>query len=219
MKQKNQLALIISAVAISLGSTLAATAQTSDVAVSSSPTEESGAGMIGTNYSALSFRYSDLKSSPASAFRGAEIEFNQAWKPGLDFSLSYDWARASADALRLTSQDLNTGVTVFSKLDWGKPFVQALAGWEWRRGGGGSDNSFAYTIGTGVEFQLSHQFVVTPYINFVRATGFNRSELDYGVKGTYRITRQWGVSVGAELDAVRHAKDAMTYTVGVNYHY
>ena len=219
MKQKNKLALLISAAAVSLGLALSATAQTSDAVVSSPAAEDSGVGLLGSNYSALTFRYSDLKSSPASAFRGGEIEFNQAWKPGLDFSLSYDWARASAGPLRLTAQDLNTGVTVFSKLDWGKPYVQALAGWEWRRGGGASDSSFAYTIGTGAEFQLTHLLVVTPYINFVRATGFNRSELDYGVKATYRINRQWGVSVGAELDAVRHAKDAMTYTVGVNYHY
>ena len=219
MKQKTKLTFIISAAAVSLGLALTATAQTADVNAAAPAPTEAGWGLLGTGYTSATFRYTDLDNGPPSAQRGAGIEFNQALQPGLDFNLGYDWARASAGSLRFTSQDLNAGVTAFTKLDWGKPFVQALAGWEWRRGGGASDSSFAYTLGTGVEFQVARQFAVTPYINFVRATGFNRSEGDFGVKGTYRFTRQWGLTAGVQYEAISHAKDATQYTLGVNYHY
>jgi opacity protein-like surface antigen len=214
MNQKTKLKFLISAAAVSLGLALSAAAQTADVAVPAA-----GWGLLGTNYSSLTYRYTDLDNGPPSALRGAGVEFNQAWQPGFDFTLGYDWARASAGSLRLTSQDLNAGVTAYTKLEWGKPFVQALAGWEWRRGGGASDSSFAYTLGTGVEFQVAQAFVVTPYLNFVRATAFNRSEGDLGVKGTYLLNRQWSLTAGVEYQAISHAKDSTQYSLGVNYHY
>ncbi len=217
MIQKTKLTYLISAAAASLGLALAASAQSADVAA---PTVSGPHwGLLGTGYSSVSFRYTDLDNGPPSAMRGVDVTFNQALHDGLDFNLGYSWGRASTATTRLTDQDLNAGVTVYSRLDWGTPYVQALAGWEWRRGFGSSDDSFAYTLGTGVEFQLAKPVVLTPFVNFVRATGFNRSEVDYGVKATYRINRQWGVSVGWKYDSVYHAKDAQDFTLGVNYHY
>jgi hypothetical protein len=87
------------------------------------------------------------------------------------------------------------------------------------RAGNGGGAAASRTLGTGVEFQVARQFAITPYINFVRATGFNRSEGDFGVKGTYRFTRQWGLTAGVQYEAISHAKDATQYTLGVNYHY
>ena len=180
MNQKTKLVSLISAAAASLGLALSASAQTADAPASFG----NGAALLGSGYTSVAYRYTDLDNGSPSALRGAILTFNQPLQAGLDFTLSYDWARASADPIRLTNQDLNAGVTAFSKLEWGKPFVQALAGWEWRRGAGVSDSSFAYTLGTGVEFQVAQPFLLTPYVNFVRATGFNRSEFDLGVKGT-----------------------------------
>lgn len=219
MKQHTKIRFLILTAAASLGLALSAAAQSSDFAVPSPTPTELNSGLLGTGYTSVTFHYTDLDGGPPSALRGAGVEFNQAVRDGLDFKLGYDWSRASAGAYRFTGQDLSAGAVLYTKLDWGKPYVQALAGWEWARGGGYSDNSFAYTLGTGVEFQVAQRFVLTPYVNFVRATGFNSSEFDLGAKATYRFSRQWGVSVGAEYNAVRHAKDATTYSVGVNYHF
>jgi len=219
MNQTSKLKYLILAAAASLGLAIAAAAQSADTVVTAPAPVEAGPGLLGSGYTSVTFRYTDLDNGPPSARRGVELAFNQPLQAGLDFKLGYDWSRASADPIRLTFQDLNAGVAAYTKLEWGKPFVQALGGWEWRRGGGTADSSFAYTLGTGVEFQVAPAVVLTPYVNFVRATGFNRSELDYGVKATYRVNRQWSVSAGYEYDAVRHTKDQNVYTLGVNYHY
>lgn len=220
MKKHTMIRSLILTAATSLGLALSASAQSSDVSTSTTtvPTD-SGWGLIGSNYTSVNFRYKDLDSGPPSASRGVGVQFNQAVRDGFDFQLNYDWNRASTYNARFTDQDLNLGGTLYSRLAWGKPFVQALAGWEWARGGGASDNSFAYTLGAGVEFQVAQAIAITPYVNFVRATGFNRSEFDPGVKATYRINRQWGVTAGIEYDAIRHTKDATLYTAGVNYHF
>ncbi|MDB6095154.1 MAG: hypothetical protein JWM32_2716 [Verrucomicrobia bacterium] len=219
MNIKNK--FLISTAVLSLGLALSAAAQNSDVSVPtpSATPSVSGWGLLGSGYTSLNLKYTDLDNGPATALRGAGVEFNQAYRDGLDFKLGYDWARATADSYRYTAQDLKFGAVLYSKLEWGKPFVQALAGWEWQRAGGVADDSFAYTVGTGVEFQITQPFVLTPYINFVRATSFNRSEVDYGVKGTYRLNRQWSLSAGVSYDAILHSKDATSYLVGVNYHY
>lgn len=210
----------ILAAAASLGLALSAAAQSTNIAVPTPTPVVSGPGLLGSGYTSVAFRYTDLDNGPPSSMRGMDVEFNQPLQAGYDFKLGYDWSRASAGPIRLTYQDLNAGVVAYSNLEWGRPFVQALAGWEWRRGGGSStNNSFAYTLGTGVEFQVAPAIVLTPYLNFVRATGITRSELDYGVKATYRVNRQWGVSVGWEYDSVYHAKDAQVVSLGVNYHF
>ncbi|HNC23801.1 MAG TPA: hypothetical protein PLU52_06305 [Opitutaceae bacterium] len=211
---------LILAAAASLGLVMTASAQsTVETASAPAPVVENSAGLLGSGYTAVTFRYTDLDDGPPSALRGVAVEFNQPLQAGYDFRLGYSWARASADPIRFTAQDLNAGVVAYTKLEWGRPFVQALAGWEWQRGLGSSDSSFAYTLGTGVEFAVAPAFALTPYINFVRSTGFNRSEFDYGVKATYRVNRQWSASVGWEYDAVSHFKDRQTYSVGVNYHF
>ncbi|MBS0663505.1 MAG: hypothetical protein JSR48_09580 [Verrucomicrobia bacterium] len=211
---------LILAAAASLGLALSASAQTAAAATSApAPVVDHGAGLLGSGYTAVTFRYTDLDDGPPSALRGVAVEFNQPLQAGYDFKLGYSWARASADPIRLTDQDLNAGVVAYTNLDWGRPFVQALAGWEWQRGRGASDSSFAYTLGTGVEFAVAPALALTPYLNFVRATGFNRSEADYGVKATYRVNRQWSASVGWEYNDVMHHKDRQTYTIGVNYHF
>ncbi len=61
--------------------------------------------------------------------------------------------------------------------------------------------------------------VVTPFVNFVRATGFNDSEADFGVKTAYRVTKDWSVTARAQYDAVRHYKDSIEYSVGAAYHF
>ncbi|MDB6169647.1 MAG: hypothetical protein JWM88_2511 [Verrucomicrobia bacterium] len=219
MKLNTKLGWMISTAAISLGLALSAGAQTSDVAVSSATIDPASLGLLGSSYSAFNLRYTDIDGGSPTAMRGVGLQLNQAWRPGIDFQVNYDWGRATAGPIRVTYQDLNTGVTVFSKLDWGKPFVQALAGWEWRRGLPALGNSFAYNLGTGVELQLSPRFALTPSMSFVRATGVNRSEVDYALKGTYRVNRQWSVSAAAQYDSVYHKADAKVYTLGVNYHY
>ena len=80
-----------------------------------------------------------------------------------------------------------------------------------------------YTFGAGVEFQLLHNLVFTPFVSYeatpridtVPATALNRFEANYGGKFTYRIDRNWGVSLGASADRDRD----LTYKAGLQFHY
>ena len=151
--------------------------------------------------------------------RGFSLAYNQPVAAGWDFNADYGWARAEAYGVKLTQQKLDLGVTAFAPLEWGKPYAQVLGGWVWQKGGGIRDSSFAYTLGTGVEFQVAHAFTLTPFVNFVRATGFNSSEFDLGAKAAYRLSKEWSLTARVQYDAVQHSSDAMEYALGVAYHF
>ena len=219
MKQKTKLGLTFLAAAAVLGLAAPAFAQEADATGTATTPSTHSWGLLGSAYSGAAFTYDHIASSSPSEWRGFNVELNQPLRAGLDFNLNYDWAQADNYLLRLTQHDLNAGVTAFTSLDWGKPYVQALAGWEWREGNGPGTNSFAYTLGTGVEFQVAQSLVLTPYVNFVRATSFNSSEFDFGVKTAYRLTREWSVTAGVQYAAVRHTKDGTGFWAGLNYHY
>ena len=218
MKQNTtKLGFSILAAAFALGLAAPAFAQ-EDVGMRTYP-EPQPWGLLGAGYGGAAFTYDHVSSSSPSEWRGFALDYNLPLQAGLDFNLLYDWQRAENYLGRLTQQDAQAGVTAFAPLSWGKPFVQGLAGWGWRKGDANRDDSFKYTLGTGVEFHVASSWVLTPYVNFQRATSFNRSEFDYGVKTAYRLNRQWSLDAGVQYEAVMHAKDGVGYTLGVNYHY
>ncbi len=216
MKQTKNLKNTILAAALALGLAASATAQS---ASTTPATTDVGAGLLGTNYAQLSLNYLDLNDGPPSVARGFNFAYNQRLSSAFDFNADYDWARADAYGQHATQQKINVGATAYSGLEWGKPYVQALAGWVWQKAGSFKDDSFAYTLGTGVEFTVAPKLTLTPFVNFVRATGFNQSEFDLGVKAAYRLNKEWSLTARAQYDAVRHSSDAAEYSAGVAYHF
>jgi opacity protein-like surface antigen len=210
--------LILPAAALALGLALPARAQNPDTAPAPT-TVATGSGQLGSAYTQADLTYHQIDSISPSVWRGFALAYNQPLQAGLDFNFAYDWGRAEDYTRRLTQQNLAAGVTAYSPLEWGRPYVQALAGWDWRKGDGFTDSSFAYTLGTGVEFQVAPTLVLTPYVNFVRATSFNRSEFDYGAKAAYRLNKAWSLTASVQYEAVMHQKDGRGFTLGVAYHY
>jgi hypothetical protein len=219
MRLKIRLEFYVLAAAAALGLALPAFAQDADATMNTAAAATHSWGLLGTAYTGAAFTYEHIESTSPSEWRGFTVDVNQPLRAGLDFNLAYDWAQADNYLLRLTQHNLNAGVTAYSAFNWGKPYVQALAGWEWREGNGPSDNSFAYTVGSGVEFQVAQPLVLTPFVNFVRATAFNQSEIDTGVKTAYRLNREWSVTAEAQYAAVRRARDGAGYSLGLDYHY
>lgn len=216
MKQTKNLKNTILAAALALGLVATATAQSVNTAPAVSDT---GAGLLGSNYAQLSLNYLDLNDGPPSAARGFTFGYNQRLSSSVDFNAAYDWARAEAYGQHATQQKIDFGATAYTGLEWGKPYVQALAGWVWQKAGSFNEDSFAYTLGTGVEFTVAPKLTLTPFVNFVRATGFNQSEFDLGVKAAYRLNKEWSLTARAQYDAVRHSSDAAEYSAGVAYHF
>lgn len=218
MKQNTKITSLIFAAAISLGATLTASAQSANVAVPN-PADTSASGLLGSRYTSATYNYLDLTGPGPKDANGFAVAFNAPVNSFLDLTANYDWARANYAGMRFTQQDLSLSATVYSRLEWGKPFAMVDAGWQWGKGGGISDDSFVYKVGVGVEFQASPALAVTPYVNFVRATGFNDSEVDFGVKAAYRVTKDWSIIAKAQYDAIRHDKDVAEYSIGAAYHF
>lgn len=216
MKQTKNIKSSIFAAALALGLVATATAQSVST---TPPATDTGSGLLGSNYAQLSLNYLDLNDGPPSAARGFNFAYNQRLSSAVDFNADYDWARAEAYGTHATQQKLEAGATAYTGLEWGKPYVQVLGGWVWDKAGSSKADSFVYTVGTGVEFQVAPKFTLTPFVNFVRATGFNQSEFDLGMKAAYRLNKEWSLTARAQYDAVRHSSDAAEYSAGVAYHF
>jgi len=215
MKQKSTLNTFILASALALGTTIAS-AQNANVAVPT-PSETTGAGLLGSRYTEASYNYIDLPDSEHAD--GFGLIFNHPVNANFDFTAAYSWARAEIQSVNVTVQDVEIGAKAFSTLSWGRPYVAAAVGWEWAKAGFYDDNSFTYKVGVGTEFQAAPALVVTPFVNFVRATSFNANEVEIGAKVAYRLNKEWSLTARAQYEVVSDSDDSLEYSIGAIYHF
>ena len=208
--QKINLKTLVLVAAASLGLVTAATAQSMPAAANA------GGGLLGQNYSGVGFGYVHFDQGIPKIGHDYTFLFNQSLTDGLDLGVSYDYLRASALGVNGTQSTIGLNATGYLKQDWGKPFVQAGAGWLWQRAGSVRENSFVYVIGTGIEFPVGTAFSVAPFVNYRAAKDIGGArEWNYGVKNTYRLSKDWSTSLTVSIN---DDKD-MTYAIGVNYHF
>jgi hypothetical protein len=219
MKQNTTYKTLIAAAALSLGLASTALAQDANVAVPNPADEAPVGGLLGSRYTQVEYNYIDLDGFGPSHADGFGVTLNQPLRPNVDVFASYDWAEAEFAGNKFRVQDAEVGATIYSGLEWGKPFATAAVGWQWQKAGVFKDDSFAFKVGVGSEFQVAPAIVVTPFVNFVRATGFNANEFELGAKATYRINGDWSVTARAQYEAVEHSDNSAEYSLGVNYHF
>lgn len=222
MKQNSSLKTFIQAATLSLGLGATAFAQSANVAVPNPADEAPAGGLLGSRYTQVEYNYIDLDGWGPSHADGFGVTLNQPLRPNVDAFASYDWAQAKFAGVEARVHDAEVGATIYSGLEWGKPFATAAVGWQWQKvtgAGGFDDDSFAFKVGVGSEFQVAPAVVVTPFVNFVRATGFNANEFEFGAKATYRLNSQWSLTARAQYEAVEHSDNSAEYSLGVNYHF
>ena len=170
-------------------------------------------GLLGQTYAGLTYSYVDLNRSSSHA-DDYHFDYNESLKSGLDGVLSYDWTQSNSQTKQ---QSLRAGLRAFSAAYvWGKPYVEAGAGYTWEKVAGVKDNSFLWQAGLGVEFQAAPAVTVTPFIRYSDAPSLSqRDKWDFGVKANYWVDRQWAVTAGL----VRDDHQNMTYTVGTNFRF
>lgn len=216
--KKTNLKLLVVTLA-TFGLATSAWAQSPNVAVPN-PASPASWGLLGSTYVSLTGNYVDLKGGPPGHARGWSFDYNQPLAPGYDLTIGYNWVRARAFGLKATDQSFDAALTAYFKQDWGKPFVQAGGGYDWVRADfAPNDHSYLVFGGVGAEFLVAPTFVITPYVNFARQTGYNQNEFDYGTKASLRITREWSVTAKVQYDDLRHAANQTEYSLGVNYHF
>jgi hypothetical protein len=170
-------------------------------------------GLLGETYAGLSYRYVDLNGTSGHA-DDYRFDYNAPIKTGLDGLLSYDWTDTGSANRQ---QSLLAGLRAFCPdLAWGRPFVEAGAGYAWEKTAGAKDNSFLWQVGAGAEFQVAPAVSVTPFVKYADAPSLtSKGRWDYGVKANYWVDRQWSVTVGLDRD-----DDSNTgFMVGTNFRF
>lgn len=174
-------------------------------------------GLLGQTYAGLTYTYVNLDQSPANADR-YQFELNQPIGAGLDGMLTYDWMQTGLMAgMRLNQQTISGTLRAFSpSYAWGKPYVEAGAGYTWTKFAGTHDNSLVWEAAVGAEFQAAPAFTVTPFIQFRETPDLARgSTWNFGVKANYWVTSQWAVTVGLNHDDSHNTG----FTVGTNFRF
>ena len=181
--------------------------------MSAAPVPPSGTmGLLGQTYAGLTYSYVDLKHS-TSHTDDYRFDYNQPLNAGLDSSLSYDFMQTGPVKQQAVAGALRAYCSAYS---WGKPYVEAGAGYTWERGGGVRDNSVLWEIAVGTEFQLAPAFTLTPFVKYQGTPDLASRDLwNYGAKANYWVDSQWALTAG--LDRDNH--QAMRYLVGTNFRF
>ncbi|HEY4988946.1 MAG TPA: hypothetical protein VII09_04020 [Opitutaceae bacterium] len=213
--------------ALTLGLALSASAQsTPPAAVATDP----GPGLVGTNYSELSFGYQRQRGDPTDLRDYQFVSNGSVYREGAlgaDVNFTYDYLNGSANGFRDYRQEAMLGLTGFLLESWGKPFVTVDGGMAWEHSAGASRKGFAYTTTAGVEFQVLRDLALAPFIEYqaephlynhgLPLANFPDHLVDSGVKATYRINRQWNASLTADVD--QHSYRDWGLRVGASYHF
>ena len=117
----------------------------------------------------------------------------------------------------MNQNTLSGALRAFStSYNWGKPYVEAGAGYTWVRASGAKDNSFVWETAAGVEFQVVPRATVTPFVQYTDAPDLaGGSKWNFGAKASYWIDSQWAVTTGLARD--NHQNTA--FTVGTNFRF
>lgn len=197
---------------------LGATARADESLVDEKPAPiTANLSLLGQTYATLSYSYINLDDTSVHG-DGYTFEVNQPLSFGLDGILSYDYAQTGVVAgSRVKMHVLGGALRAFStSYNWGKPFVEAGAGYAWTRYAGTKDNSFIWHAAVGVEFQVAQRATVTPSIRYEDAPDLaGGGTWNFGVKGSYWIDSSWAVMAGIERDDEQNT----AFTVGTNFHF
>jgi hypothetical protein len=216
MKQHNLLKNILLAATAALGLAGLARAGGLDTEPLESTTAV-GQGLLGQQYASLTYAYIDLDEVSTHA-DNYTFGFNQPLRAGLDAVFAYDYTRTGLIAGdRLSQHAFTAGLRAFSNAyAWGKPYVEAGAGYARQKFAGMKDDSFVWGMGIGAELQVAPAFTVTPAIEYADAPDLaGNGTWTYGVKANYWIDSQWSVTGGIDRDDDQNN----SFTIGTNFRF
>ena len=152
--------------ALTLGLAASASAQ-STAAVSAAPATvpDSYNGLVGANYTELSFGYLKEEATP-DLFRDYQFVYNEPVRAsggiGFDANFTYDYMTGGAWGYHDYRSEPLLGATAYLLEGGGKPFVTADVGWALQQSADRVENSYAYALTAGAEFQLARAACADP---------------------------------------------------------
>jgi len=208
MKNNISLKSVVFAAALAAGLGVTARADSEPAPASS----DVGQGLLGQVYGTLTYSYIDLDgvSSHADDYHFA---LNQPLSFGFDGFLSYDFVDFNNGHENIVMAGLRPFSTHFN---WGKPYLEAGAGYAWLSTAGLDDNSFVWEATAGVELQVTTKTTITPYVQYMDAPSLpSDGTWNFGAKGNYWVTPQWAVTGSVQIDD----NNNVGFTVGTNFRF
>ena len=218
---------------LSLGVALSASAQTMQNSPAATPPDPDGAdpgpGLVGLSSAEVSFGYQRQENSPRDLRDYEFISTGPAYTEGIlgvTGNFRYDYLEGSSNGYSDHRNEAQLGGTGFLMEPWGKPFLTGDAGMAWQVAGGTSRKGFAYTLDAGVEFQVTRDLDLAPFVEYQAEPHlYDRSPLaffpdhimDFGVKATYRLAAMWRASVSADID--QHSAKDVGLRAGLAYRF
>jgi hypothetical protein len=227
-KIKTEKTLLVAALA--LGLTISASAQSGPSSPQGAPAQGPDGGLVGNSYTEFSLGYDKQNSTPG-LLHDYNFIYNESVVKdaafGIDGNFSYDYLTGGALGYHDYRNELLLGATAYAVESWGRPFITADAGWVTQQTADLTSNAFAYSLTSGIEFPVIKDLFLTPFVSYdgeprlrdhepsiATLTNF---QWEYGVKATYRITREWSASLTAELD--QHSSKDLGLRAGLTYHF
>lgn len=217
MKTVTPFKTLILAAAASLGLAVAAFASDDPSTSVPRPVDANSRGLLGENYAHLGYTYVDIKHSDADA-NSFDFSLNQGIRNGVDTLMEYNYTRSEPFLGGHASwQSIFAGGRAYTTMNNMKPYFEAGFGWAWAHAPVfGSDNSFAWFGGVGMEFTVAPDVTVTPFIRFTDAVSIEDADnWDFGVKGNYWINSKWALTAKVSMDDDNN----WSLGAGVNIHF
>ena len=208
MKTNISLKSVVFAAALAAGLGVTARADSAPAPASS----DVGQGLLGQVYGTLTYSYVDLDNTSSHA-EDYHFAVNQPLSFGFDGFLSYDFVDFNNGHENIVMAGLRPFSTHFN---WGKPYLEAGAGYAWLSNAGINDNSFVWEATAGVELQVTTKTTITPYVQYMDAPSLpSDGTWNFGAKGNYWVTPQWAVTGSVQIDDSNN----VGFTVGTNFRF
>jgi hypothetical protein len=218
---------------LSLGVALSASAQSMQYSPAATPPDpasvDPGPGLVGLSSTELSVGYQRQEGAPRDLRDFQFISTGPAYTEGIagiTGNFRYDYLAGSANGYSDHRNEAQLGGTGFLMEPWGKPFLTADAGMAWQVAGGASRKGFAYTLDAGVEFQVTRDLDLSPFVEYQAEphlydhsplADFPDHLMDFGVKATYRLAGMWRASLSADID--QHSARDVGLRAGLAYRF
>ncbi len=182
-------------------------------------------GLIGENYVLAGAGYSTVRVSGISnpdgltAVVGANYNAMREANFAADIRTSYSHTRLNSSGFNRWKNDtFLVGAVLFTEVDNMKPFFGVDLGWTWDRWRtAGSDNSWVYSLSTGVEVAITETFSLTPSISWNRAEDYSDDYWAAQLAGHQWINDQLGVGASYSITEGPNRVHSLMATVTFRY--
>jgi hypothetical protein len=174
-------------------------------------------GLLGQKYGNLSYSYINLDATSVHA-DNYSISANHPLAFGLDGMVGYDFTHAGDIAgFPMRQHVLGGALRAFSSAhNWGKPYVEAGAGFTTVRYASAGEDSYFLEAAAGVEFQVAPATTVTPFVQYLDAPDLpGAGQWKFGVKANHWLTSQAAIAGGIMRDDDQNT----TFTIGTNFRF